>query len=513
MATSPSSSGLTAAEGLAGYDTLLYAQSISSSTAHTELHLPSNVSGYAPSLLRSEATPTESSISTGLASRLSGFQLLEEVDGVLEVVGVLELRPNLRSPVYECTFWFLSCCYISADKEEWRTHCASHFRGEEPPKSVQCPLCEEFKTTYEDGHYAWKERIEHVAWHHELGQTLKTSRPDFHLIQHLWQKRLIGDDDLKELNGVWHLSSNDGGVENLPSVREQKTPLRIVPSDYNRKVLAWLDSLDAPEYLATQRDSPAPKEVDKTEALTDAAKAANTKYQIDEDGPDIRLGTTSPRLSHFISVMEHPPSPPVRQEILLPTVLEALLVEPSLNPSPPNPESEAIQLPTVLEAPLVEPSLDPSPLNLESQAAIRLPTVLEAPLAKPLHDPSPPNLELEAAIRPPTVQQVPVINPSLDPLPLSAEELEAELLIPAVLEAQSIEPSFEPSSVEPSRTTSEESNAHSKKRRRGTETHDVESSNVMSKKCLKSSRQLSPRSGTWRSCRNMARRGEGEARH
>jgi len=173
-------------------------QSIGSSMARTQLHQPSNASGYAPSLLYSEATPTESSVSTGLASRLSGFQLLEEVDGVLE------LRPNLRSPVYECAFWFLSCSYISQDREEWRTHCASHFRGEEPPKSVQCPLCGQFKATYGDGRDAWNARMEHVAWHHELGQTLKTSRPDFHLFQHLWQKRLIDDADLKELKGGNH---------------------------------------------------------------------------------------------------------------------------------------------------------------------------------------------------------------------------------------------------------------------------------------------------------------------
>ena len=176
-----------------------YSQSISSSMARTHLHMPSTASACAPSLLYSEATPTESSVSTGLASRFSGVPLLEEIDGVLE------RRPNYRQPIFECAFWFLSCSYISHDQEEWRTHCLSHFRGEEPPKSVQCPLCEDFRVTCENGGDAWNARMDHIAsYHHMLGHTLRTSRPDFHLFQHLWQKRLIDDADLKELKGGNH---------------------------------------------------------------------------------------------------------------------------------------------------------------------------------------------------------------------------------------------------------------------------------------------------------------------
>ncbi|OCL09509.1 hypothetical protein AOQ84DRAFT_256139, partial [Glonium stellatum] len=170
-----------------------------SSMARAHIHIPSTASAYTPSLLYSEGTPTESSVSTGLASRFSGVPLLEEVDGVLE------RRTNLRQPVFECAFWFLSCSYVSYDQDEWRTHCLSHFRGEEPPKSVQCPLCEDFRATYDDGREAWDARMNHIAsYHHMQGHTLRTSRPDFHLFQHLWQKRLIDDADLKELKGGNH---------------------------------------------------------------------------------------------------------------------------------------------------------------------------------------------------------------------------------------------------------------------------------------------------------------------
>ncbi|KAF2116960.1 hypothetical protein BDV96DRAFT_491250, partial [Lophiotrema nucula] len=171
-----------------------------SSMAPACIHQSSTASTQAPSLFNySEATPTETSIDTGLASRFTGVPLLEEVNGVLE-------RPpnRIHAPAFECSFWFLSCSYISYDQEEWRIHCLSHFRGEEPPKSVTCPLCEEFRYTGDSGWTAWDFRMDHVAYHHLLGTTLRASRPDFHLFQHLWQKRLIDDQDLKELKGGNH---------------------------------------------------------------------------------------------------------------------------------------------------------------------------------------------------------------------------------------------------------------------------------------------------------------------
>ncbi len=173
-----------------------------SSMAPALIH-QSNASTHPPSLsyfTGTEATPTETSISTGLASHFSGVQLLEENNGVLE----LRRTPQARLPVFECAFWFLSCNAIFPDKEDWEIHCLSHFRGEEPPRSVQCPLCE-WAISCDDGWTAWNLRMQHLAYGHTmLGQTLRTSRPDFHLFQHLWQKRLIDDEDLKELKGGNH---------------------------------------------------------------------------------------------------------------------------------------------------------------------------------------------------------------------------------------------------------------------------------------------------------------------
>lgn len=158
-------------------------------------------SAHPPSLHScwTEATPTETSISTGLASHFTGVLLLEDNNGVLELP-----RPLIRTPLYECAFWFLSCPYISHNRDEWSVHCESHFQGEEPPQSVQCPLCD-WAATCDDGRASWNARMHHLATSHTmLGQTLRTSRPDFGLFQHLWKKRLIDTEDLKELNGGNH---------------------------------------------------------------------------------------------------------------------------------------------------------------------------------------------------------------------------------------------------------------------------------------------------------------------
>ncbi|KAH7398831.1 hypothetical protein DE146DRAFT_507655 [Phaeosphaeria sp. MPI-PUGE-AT-0046c] len=189
----------------AEYSRSVRSGSRASSMAPALIH-QSAPSAHPPSLISisnscyTEATPTETSISTGLANHLSaGVTLLEDNNGVLELP-----RAQIHTPIYECVFWFLSCRYISHCQEEWTTHCESHFRGEDPPHAVQCPLCD-WIWSHPDGRTSWSAKMQHLAQEHTmLGQTLRTSRPDFDLFHHLWRKRLIDDQDYKELLGGNH---------------------------------------------------------------------------------------------------------------------------------------------------------------------------------------------------------------------------------------------------------------------------------------------------------------------
>lgn len=143
------------------------------------------------------STHAESSISTGLVDQLEGIPLLVETsEGVLE-----QPQSVFRRPGYQCLFWFLACDFLSQDEGESETHCLSHFRGEEPPRAVSCPLCE-WENFCDDGFAAWALKVAHVAHEHlNHGETFRSSRPDFHLFTHLWRKHLIGDHDFKELRG------------------------------------------------------------------------------------------------------------------------------------------------------------------------------------------------------------------------------------------------------------------------------------------------------------------------
>lgn len=171
---------------------------------NTLVHQSNASSAYPPSLHScrtgtTDGTPTETSISTELASQLSGLPLLEENNGVLEIPQI-----HIRDPIFECAFWFLNCSFIFKHRDEWEEHCLAHFQGEEPPCSVQCPLCD-WTAASDDGFQSWSWRMQHLAQTHTmLGQTLRTSRPDFGLFQHLWQKKLIDGSDLKELKGGNH---------------------------------------------------------------------------------------------------------------------------------------------------------------------------------------------------------------------------------------------------------------------------------------------------------------------
>jgi hypothetical protein len=169
-----------------------------------------SVDASVPSLVSASSVPTQTdtSISTALAhidGALSSLPLLEDAgEGLLE----RGMPTPRRNPVLECSFGFLSCDFITRNQEEWKVHCLSHFCGVEPPRKVQCPLCDTFSVECNDGTEAWTARLEHVARaHHAVGETLRTSRPDFDLFAYLWRQRLIDDAEYKELKGGTHILS------------------------------------------------------------------------------------------------------------------------------------------------------------------------------------------------------------------------------------------------------------------------------------------------------------------
>jgi len=70
-----------------------------------------------------------------------------------------------------------------------------------------------------------------MAEHMRNGQTLATSRPDFHLFKYLWQQRVINDIDYQELMGNYHLEHAPRSfvLTNGPNRLRRQERLRPVP--------------------------------------------------------------------------------------------------------------------------------------------------------------------------------------------------------------------------------------------------------------------------------------------
>jgi hypothetical protein len=69
--------------------------------------------------------------------------------------------------------------------------------------------------------------MEHLAFQHTTrGQTLRTSRPDFELFSFLWRKRLIDDQDFKELNTEFRLTSRPPTEMPVTDTRSRHVALR-----------------------------------------------------------------------------------------------------------------------------------------------------------------------------------------------------------------------------------------------------------------------------------------------
>lgn len=136
------------------------------------------------------------SVSSAMGERALGPPRILEVDRH----GALQVPPLRHPPVFECPFYFLSCCLTFASFSEWFTHSLMHFRGINPPSINSCCYCD--KTFQDnDGMRSWKARMEHIALHSQLGHRIAHARPDFELHRYLWKNRLVDNALYKNLVG------------------------------------------------------------------------------------------------------------------------------------------------------------------------------------------------------------------------------------------------------------------------------------------------------------------------
>lgn len=149
-------------------------------------------------LTTSSSLPASESVQSSLGARqleTPNSRLLAEGEGGVLVVDRVRAEGKL-----ECPFNFLFCRETFSKMEDWVKHSMTHFGKVGPPDSNQCCFCDEkFNSSTEI--FSWAKRMEHVAYHHQLGCRLAAARPDFELYAYLWNKRLITDAEYRDLKG------------------------------------------------------------------------------------------------------------------------------------------------------------------------------------------------------------------------------------------------------------------------------------------------------------------------
>lgn len=132
-------------------------------------------------------------------------------DSVIERVEESQPEPY----TYQCKFHFLGCTKTFEDKDEWLTHCQSHFRGHPPLESILCPFC---KAAEVPG--AWKDTMEHVATHQKeqgkrFGEDDKIR--DKELFFYLYSKRVVSAEEYKSLQKHGKVCQTEGSTSHTYS--------------------------------------------------------------------------------------------------------------------------------------------------------------------------------------------------------------------------------------------------------------------------------------------------------
>jgi hypothetical protein len=155
-------------------------------------------SNLVPPMSSGETNPSSAgSADTGLASALDGMDVLESLDGILEV-------PDRYLPQADliCPFQILDCEESFSDIRLFKIHVFSHFRGQPCPTSATCFLCEAkfVQTEEDDAARAWNEMLSHLAYDHfRRGQRIATVRTNFGLMRWMYARRIITDAQFERL--------------------------------------------------------------------------------------------------------------------------------------------------------------------------------------------------------------------------------------------------------------------------------------------------------------------------
>ncbi|EKD17039.1 hypothetical protein MBM_04616 [Drepanopeziza brunnea f. sp. 'multigermtubi' MB_m1] len=115
--------------------------------------------------------------------------------------------------------------------QDWLSHSTSHFMGFAPPPSTICIFCDQSFKNPEDPNSSWTERMTHIGSHYQEGHDFERSRPDFFLLRHLKECRLITDEEYESLASWSERKPCEGLVD-----RDFKSPEMVARELRNSRI-------------------------------------------------------------------------------------------------------------------------------------------------------------------------------------------------------------------------------------------------------------------------------------
>lgn len=159
------------------------------------------------------------------------------VDDLIGDVATMSMGGNNhRLP---CLLKYIAGCPVSfqeSERESWYLHSLSHYGEAGPPTHAMCIFCHTIFNS-NDPFTCWSKRMDHIADHFEMNRTIEKSRPDFRVIEDMFNKGCISEEDYKHCFAYSERPPCDGLRPHDYIPEEHKKKQRAAHEQANRVVV------------------------------------------------------------------------------------------------------------------------------------------------------------------------------------------------------------------------------------------------------------------------------------
>jgi hypothetical protein len=141
-----------------------------------------------------------------------------------------------------CEFFFAGCNlrFDPSEFEAWISHSISHL-GVSLPRKAICTFCDDDEAVFEsddDPFMNWRARMLHIGEHFQDFTPYERMRPDYWVIEHMWENRVISAEDYtyaKKHTERPHLAHTYSLNYETPAMLAKKEKVEQQPHDLGKE--------------------------------------------------------------------------------------------------------------------------------------------------------------------------------------------------------------------------------------------------------------------------------------